>query len=87
MVEGLVRLGIEAKALDDGIFIRGGRLQGGVVDSHHDHRIAMAFAIAGTVATAPVTIRDCLNVDTSFPGFVSLANHINMSIRVEKNES
>ncbi len=86
MVDGLVRLGIEAKALDDGIFIRGGTLQGGVVDSHHDHRIAMAFAIAGAVATAPVTIRDCQNVDTSFPAFVSLANQINMSIRVVKNE-
>ena len=87
MVDGLVRLGIEAKALDDGIFIRGGTLQGGVVESCHDHRIAMAFAIAGAVATAPVTIKQCENVATSFPTFVSLANQINMSIRVMDHES
>ena len=87
MVDGLVCLGIEAKALDDGIFIRGGTLHGGVVDSRHDHRIAMAFAVAGAIATTPVTIRGCNHVETSFPTFLSLANQINMSIKVVKHES
>ncbi len=81
MADGLSCLGIEAKALSDGIFIRGGTVQGGVVDSRHDHRIAMAFAIAGAVATAPVTIKHCNNVATSFPSFVATANHINLLIR------
>lgn len=81
MVEGLQCLGIEARALNDGIFIRGGTLQGGVVDSWHDHRIAMAFAIAGAVATGTVTIKHCLNVKTSFPTFVATANQINLLIR------
>ena len=87
MVDGLNRLGVEAKALDDGIFIRGGTLQGGEVNSQHDHRIAMAFAIAGAIATSPVTIKHCDNVSTSFPSFVALANQINLSIRVLTNES
>lgn len=87
MADGLTCLGIEAKALEDGLFIRGGTLQGGVVDSRHDHRIAMAFAIAGAVATGPVTINHCDNVATSFPTFVALANQINLSIRVIKHES
>lgn len=86
MVEGLNALGIEAYALADGIFIRGGTLCGGIVNSHHDHRIAMAFAIAGAVASSPVTIQNTNNVATSFPTFVALANQINLSIRVVDNE-
>lgn len=81
MAEGLTQLGIKVKTLDDGMIIQGGTLQGGVVDSRHDHRIAMAFAIAGAVAKSPVTIRDCANVSTSFPSFVKLANQIKLSIK------
>jgi 3-phosphoshikimate 1-carboxyvinyltransferase len=81
MVEGLQRLGIEAQAFEDGLYINGGKLKGGEVFSHHDHRIAMSFAIAGAVAEAPVTIRDCINVATSFPGFVETANQIKLAIK------
>ena len=48
-------------------------MRGGAVDSHGDHRIAMAFAIAALRANGAVTVRDCKNVDTSFPGFAGLA--------------
>jgi 3-phosphoshikimate 1-carboxyvinyltransferase len=82
MVDGLTQLGIDAEALDDGVFIHGGTLQGGVVDSHGDHRVAMAFAIAGAVADSAVTIKQCEKVSTSFPNFVDLANQIHLSIRV-----
>ncbi|MBA3535351.1 MAG: 3-phosphoshikimate 1-carboxyvinyltransferase [Tatlockia sp.] len=81
MVEGLQRLGIEAQAFEDGLYINGGKLKGGEVFSYHDHRIAMSFAIAGAVADAPVTIKDCINVATSFPGFVETANQIKMAIK------
>jgi 3-phosphoshikimate 1-carboxyvinyltransferase len=87
MAAGLNNLGIEAHALDDGIVIQGGVFQGGTVDSWHDHRIAMAFAIAGAVSKSPVTIRNCDSVATSFPDFVTLANQINLSIRVIENEA
>ncbi len=73
MAEGLQALGIEAEALPDGMRIRGGQLQGGSVDSHGDHRIAMAFAMAALRASAPIEVRHCANVQTSFPGFASLA--------------
>lgn len=86
MVEGLVRLGIDAQAFEDGLCIKGGILQGGVVESYHDHRIAMAFSIAGSMAKAPVTIMNCANVATSFPTFVATANKISMCIQ-EKNEN
>ena len=81
MADGLQALGIQAKALEDGICIQGGTLQGGVVDSRRDHRIAMAFAIAGSVAKAPVTILHCANVATSFPTFVNTANQVKLKIQ------
>ena len=46
---------------------------GGTVESHHDHRIAMSFAVASLRASAPIMIKACDNVATSFPNFVELA--------------
>jgi len=73
MAQGLRTLGIEVEAMADGIRIQGGSIKGGVVDSHGDHRIAMAFSVASLVASEGISIGDCANVDTSFPGFVDLA--------------
>lgn len=73
MCDGLARLGIAARPLPDGAQIHGGRLRGGTVDSRGDHRVAMAFAMAALKAEQPVTILDCANVNTSFPGFAGLA--------------
>ena len=86
MADGLNQLGIEAKPLHDGLFIRGGVIGGCVVDSQHDHRVAMAFAIAGAVSTAPIKILHSSQVATSFPTFVALANQMNLSIKVMNNE-
>ncbi|KTC78327.1 3-phosphoshikimate 1-carboxyvinyltransferase [Legionella brunensis] len=86
MVEGLQELGIEAQAFEDGLYINGGELQGGEVNSFHDHRIAMSFAIAGAMAKNPVTIKNCANVATSFPTFVKTANKINLAIKEIKDE-
>jgi 3-phosphoshikimate 1-carboxyvinyltransferase len=82
MAEGLTRLGVAVQETDDGIIINGGLIGGGEVDSHDDHRIAMAFAIAGLRATAPISIRDCRNVNTSFPDFVALARRAGLNIRL-----
>lgn len=81
MVKGLQALGIQASALEDGVHIRGGQFHGGTVDSAHDHRIAMAFAVAGALANESVTIQHCESIATSFPAFVSLAQTLGMSIR------
>ncbi len=80
MADGLQALGVEARPTADGVVIRGGALRGGAVDGHGDHRIAMAFAIAGLRARAPVTISDVRNVETSFPGFVSAATGVGLRI-------
>lgn len=82
MADGLSALGIDARPTADGIVIEGrGRVDGGTIDSHGDHRIAMAFAIAGLRAADPITIHDCANVNTSFPGFVDLARGAGMDIK------
>lgn len=86
MVEGLQRLGIEVQAFEDGLTIKGGSLEGGEINSYHDHRIAMSFAIAGAVAKTDLTINDCANVTTSFPNFVKTANEIKLAIKEIYNE-
>jgi 3-phosphoshikimate 1-carboxyvinyltransferase len=73
MADGLATLGVDARPTADGIVIRGGSIGGGRVDSHGDHRIAMAFAMAALRASDAIRIDDCANVNTSFPGFVELA--------------
>jgi 3-phosphoshikimate 1-carboxyvinyltransferase len=73
MAAGLRALGARIEETPDGAVITGGRLGGGQVDSHGDHRIAMAFAVAAQRADGPVRIRDVANVATSFPGFDPLA--------------
>jgi len=80
MASGLSALGIDVETRADGMRVTGGRLQGGTVDSYSDHRIAMAFAVAGAAADAPVRVRDCINVNTSFPGFVECTRRIGLNI-------
>ncbi|WP_455376233.1 3-phosphoshikimate 1-carboxyvinyltransferase [Kaarinaea lacus] len=80
MADGLQTLGIDAQPTPDGMVINGGNIGGGEVDSHGDHRIAMAFAIASLCASDTITINDCANVNTSFPNFVSLANAAGLQI-------
>lgn len=82
MADGLINLGINATPTEDGIIIQPGEIMGGEIESHGDHRIAMAFAVASLRASGSVIIRDCDNVNTSFPGFAELANHAGFNIQV-----
>jgi 3-phosphoshikimate 1-carboxyvinyltransferase len=81
MADGLRALGVEATPTPDGMVIRGGALSGGRVNSRGDHRIAMAFAMAALRAGGAITIDDCANVRTSFPGFVDLARQAGLGIQ------
>jgi len=73
MADGLQALGVDAQPTEDGMVIQGGQIGSATVQSHGDHRIAMSFAMAALRASGPITIEDCANVNTSFPGFVELA--------------
>jgi 3-phosphoshikimate 1-carboxyvinyltransferase len=80
MAIGLTTLGIECELLPDGLRLQGGRMSGGRIDSHGDHRIAMAFAVASLIASAPIEIEDVANVATSFPGFAHLARAAGLAL-------
>lgn len=83
MADGLKVLGVSATPTPDGIVIEGGSMGGGDVESHGDHRIAMAFSVASLRASAPIRIRDCANVATSFPGFLELAAKAGIRVKEE----
>lgn len=80
MADGLVTLGVDAVATDDGMIINGGVIKSGTVNSHDDHRIAMAFSVASLAAEGEIVIDDCDNVNTSFPTFVELANQVGLNL-------
>lgn len=68
--EGLKSLGVNVTPTEDGMIIHGGNpVHGGIVNSYLDHRIAMAFAIAGLAAEGTTTILDSQCVDVSYPDF------------------
>ena len=81
MAAGLRALGVEILEAPDGAVIHGGTLRGGSVASQGDHRVAMAFAIAGQAADDEVRIGDIANVATSFPGFDALARDVGFGLR------
>ena len=76
MAQGLRAIGAQVEEIDDGLIIDGTGAEpfagGTTIAAHLDHRIAMSFAVAGLVSSAPVTIDDMAPVSTSFPGFVAL---------------
>jgi len=84
MAEGLRALSVAVDETEDGAVIHGGKLYGGKVRSHGDHRIAMAFAVAGSVAEWAVHIADTDAVGTSFPGFTECMQSLGIDIVCEQ---
>jgi 3-phosphoshikimate 1-carboxyvinyltransferase len=63
-------MGADVDELDDGFVLRGpARLHAAEIDAAHDHRIAMAFAIAGLVADGETGVEGAEWADISYPGF------------------
>lgn len=69
IARGLCALGASVEELPDGLVIQGGRLHGGTVDAAGDHRLAMAFRVAGLLSTGPVRIRGAQVARVSHPAF------------------
>ncbi|WP_227429568.1 bifunctional prephenate dehydrogenase/3-phosphoshikimate 1-carboxyvinyltransferase [Psychrobacter sp. I-STPA6b] len=94
MAEGLQSLGVQCQVTEDGIIIEGGVtdseaewqpiFDGGEIYAHHDHRIAMSFAVASVRAKQTITIHGVETVNTSFPGFAELANQVGLSIATKQ---
>jgi len=83
MADGLQALGVDAQATQDGMVINGGAVQGGEIESFDDHRIAMAFAVAGLQSEDLIKIKNCENVGTSFPNFVELASQCGFNLQAK----
>src|SRR5690606_2042580 len=83
MADGLQALGAQVQPTPDGIIIDGGRLAGGEVWAHGDHRIAMSFSVAALRADGVIRIHDCANVATSFPNFLALCQQVGMRVAQE----
>jgi 3-phosphoshikimate 1-carboxyvinyltransferase len=67
----LAKLAARVEERPDGLVIHGPtRLVGAVVDSHRDHRLAMALAVAGLVARGETVVQNAEAIHDSFPGFV-----------------
>jgi len=83
MAQGLRAMGADVDELPDGLRIRGGRkLHGAEIDSAHDHRIALAFSVAGLAADSPTTISGAEWADVSFPGFYDLLRKLGAEVEL-----
>ena len=80
MVRNLRSLSIDVNEYDDGAKIIGGTIKGENLDSFDDHRVAMTCLLASCRSETPVTVRNCLNINTSFPVFKETMNLIGMNI-------
>ena len=69
MAKGLAQMGIQVRERPDGLEVDGGKLRGATVASLGDHRIHMAFAVAGLAASGLTTIDDPACAAVSYPGF------------------
>jgi 3-phosphoshikimate 1-carboxyvinyltransferase len=73
LAEGLRRMGGDIDEQPDGFHVRGRvRLRGGEVDARHDHRLAMAFAVAALGASGPTTIHGAGAAAVSYPEFFTV---------------
>ncbi|MBW3662946.1 MAG: 3-phosphoshikimate 1-carboxyvinyltransferase [Actinobacteria bacterium] len=78
-------LGLDLQARPDGFRVPGGqRPRGGIVDAAGDHRIAMTAAIAGTVATDPVTVVGADVIATSYPTFLEDLRALGGRVQVQE---
>lgn len=82
---GLLANGVNARVDGDSLIVAGGGVRGGgMVATHMDHRIAMAFLVMGLGADRPVTVDDVTYVSTSFPEFRSLMEKLGAQFETPK---
>jgi len=80
----LRRLGVDFRETEDGFNIRGGqKVRGGTVESHGDHRLAMALGLAGLAADSPVTVQGAEIIRESFPDFVALMHALGADLQLK----
>ncbi len=87
-VSELRKMGAKIQATEDGFIVDGPTpLYGATVDSHDDHRLAMALAVAGLIAKGGTTIRDAYVTADSFPGFEATLRALGAVVQENGEES
>jgi 3-phosphoshikimate 1-carboxyvinyltransferase len=77
MATELKKMGAEIEEFEDGLSITGKtKLKGAFLESHGDHRIAMALSIAALIAEGETVISDVSSVNISFPGFFEILRRL-----------
>ena len=76
LIEEFEKINIKIEITDDNMLVTGGKVKGGHVHSHGDHRIAMAAAVATLGASGRIHIKDSHCVNKSFPGFFEDLRHL-----------
>jgi len=81
MTAELSKMGVDVEERRDGLVIRGGKVKGGAVDAHADHRVFMALVVAGLAAEGETLVSGEESVDVSYPGFLDDLARIGASFR------
>jgi 3-phosphoshikimate 1-carboxyvinyltransferase len=79
------KMGIEILIRDDVMLIQGGDIEGATIHSHHDHRIAMAGAVAALIAKDKMVIQDAKAVNKSYPDFFQDIRELGANVFIQKN--
>jgi 3-phosphoshikimate 1-carboxyvinyltransferase len=79
--EEFTKLGIEIVLQDDLMLVKGGTAVGATTHSHHDHRIAMACAVAGLKASGEVIIEEAEAINKSYPDFYEHLEKLGAGVR------
>ena len=87
IARGLAACGVAVDERDDGLSVLGTASIAGdaVIEANHDHRIAMAFLVAGMAADQPVRVDGAGTIDTSFPGFADLMRDLGAALQAADN--
>ena len=81
MAKMMERFNISIDEFNDGMDIYGGVIEGNTINSFGDHRIAMTALLASLVSNGDIIVENTVNIDTSFPEFIEIANNIGMDIK------
>ena len=83
MAQELGKLGAHVEELPDGLIIQGGRLSGGEVCGHGDHRVVMAMAVAGLAAGGEISVDTAESAAVTFPQFPDLLRAVGGRLRID----
>ncbi len=85
VVANLKKMGVDVTETPDGMIINGSAVHGADIDGYNDHRIVMAFSVAGLFADGVTTITDCESINKSYPDFFEDYNRIGGKANVISN--